>query len=202
MWSIRPQFSAPGAVDHKGRAGSRSVRVQGPYLHVKCTVLGTVETLSPSLADFIGPNWHGWAEGLRTLDEVYPYTGEPRVEAFWRTLLMNSVARKNPAQWPGSDDGNMFGAYVLQSMARYFPGPGSDSASREKYICQLQDVNYLVAADASSRLPSFTVLTGLTSRISGVLRWSSDAYRRSWRQGWMGAWTENRCSSWGWTGVW
>ncbi|KFH47028.1 hypothetical protein ACRE_021640 [Hapsidospora chrysogenum ATCC 11550] len=116
---------------------------QRPYLHPKCTVLGTAETLNSSLADFIGPNRHGWAEDLRSLDELHPHTGEPCVEALWGILLINSVAWRHPA-------------------------PVGQRLPREIYVCQPQDVNCLAVEHTSGRLLSFTGLTGLTSQISGV----------------------------------
>jgi hypothetical protein len=99
---------------------------------------------------------------------VYPYTNESRVEAFWRTLLMDSVSRRCPAQWPGRQNGDMFRAFVLQSMARYCPGPDSDGVAYGKYLCQLRNVNELSATDFSGHMPSFTGLRNLTSQIADV----------------------------------
>ncbi|KAJ6443793.1 E3 ubiquitin-protein ligase MARCH6 [Purpureocillium lavendulum] len=119
-------------------------------LHAQAIVIGSVTT-------------------LLSLDPVYSYTGESRVEAFWRTLLMDSVARRHPAEWPGKGKaGDMFRAYVLQSMTRYYPGAGADSATREKYACSLRDVNELALSDASGHLPSFNGLGDLTAQIAGV----------------------------------
>lgn len=172
MWSIRPQFNAVSSLErHEHRrslSGSRKIRIDGPRLHVRGTVIGSVATLSASLPDFIGPNWHRWADQLLELDAVYPYTNESRVEAFWRTLLMDSVSRRCPAQWPGRQNGDMFRAFVLQSMARYCPGPDSDGVAYGKYLCQLRNVNELSAADFSGHMPSFTGLRNLTSQIADV----------------------------------
>lgn len=168
MWSIRPQFDACRANAQRSRHGSR-ILINGDTLHVNAVVIGSVATLSASLPDFLGPAWHSWAGQLLGLDPVYRYTGESRVEAFWRTALMNSVGRRLPAQWPGiSSAGDMFRAYILQCMTRYYPGAGADSATREKYLCELRDVNELAAADCSGQMPSFNGLGGLTAQIAGV----------------------------------
>ncbi|UNI23937.1 hypothetical protein JDV02_009727 [Purpureocillium takamizusanense] len=170
MWSIRPQFNACQANgENTGSRKTSRVVVSGESLHVKAMMIGSVTTLSASLPDFLGPSWHSWAGQLLALDPVYRYTGESRVEAFWRTALMNSVARTFPAQWPGvSSAGDMFRAYVLQSMTRYYPGAEADSATREKYRHSLCDVNDLAAADHSGQIPSFNGLSDLTAQIAGV----------------------------------
>lgn len=167
MWAIRPQFNA-SKMDQDWNKSKHKMRIDGSYLHVKCTEIGTVTMLSSTLPDFTGPNWHRWAEDLLKLDHIYSCTGESCVEAFWRTILMDSVARKHPAQWPGNEDGDMFYAYVLQSIARYFPGSDSDIKAQEVYLHQLGNVNALSKWDNTDRLPSFIGLRDLTSQITGI----------------------------------
>lgn len=186
MWSIRPQFNAVSTEDEQPDSQPpetnnrrRKIHIAGPRIHVRAAVIGTVSTLSVSLPDLIGPDWHRFAGHLLGLPggATYPFTGQARVEAFWRTLLMDSVARRCPARWPGSaGDGDMFRGFVLQCLARYFPGattaPAADDADDGDaggVLGWLRDVNELAATDFSGHMPSCRGLADLTLQIAGLL---------------------------------
>jgi hypothetical protein len=168
MWSIRPRFNADGSAEKISTTlpATRKIWVSDSYLRARHRVIGAVKVLSVSLADLIGSNWYRWTEDLVDLPNIYSFTGEGCVEAFWRTLLMNSVARQYQAQWPGVQNSNeMFRAYILQSISRHFPGPNS-STSLESYLYELRHLNQLAAQDASGNTPSFTGLRSFTSAIT------------------------------------
>ncbi|KAI9150485.1 Heterokaryon incompatibility protein [Paramyrothecium foliicola] len=170
MWSIRPKFNASSrtSVQCELSPHSKRVIIDGCLLKVKCITLALATTMSVSLADLVGPQWYRWADDLLRMGPMYEFTNETSVEAFWRTLLMNSVARKHPAQWSGADnDSDMFHAFVLQSMIRHYPSPDS-SISTEQYQDQLRCINELSKDDRTGCMPTFTGLGGLLSQITGI----------------------------------
>ncbi|KEY74536.1 hypothetical protein S7711_09769 [Stachybotrys chartarum IBT 7711] len=170
MWSIKPRFNVDGSSQEPSEAfsGERRIRVNSGYLQVRCIVVGTVKTLSVSLADLLGKNWYSWAEDLAQLPSTYPYTGQGCVEAFWRTLLMDSVAQKCPAQWPDIKDNNeMLRAFILQRITSQYPGHASDR-SLEAYIHELRHLKYLSTTDITGYLPFFNGLRELTSAVTGA----------------------------------
>ncbi|CAH0041733.1 unnamed protein product [Clonostachys rhizophaga] len=162
MALIRPQFDVCKSSSNSNQSERRKLKVSGPTLYVETIKIGHVKTLSASLADLIGPRWYSWTQDLLLLDPIYSWTGESRVEAFWRTLLMNSVGRNYPAQWPDSKNGDMFRAYILQNIAQHFPGGGD---ALDKYLQDLQGINELAKSDSSGHMPSFTGLENLTTQI-------------------------------------
>ena len=168
MWSIRPQFGANGSRNQMANlSGTRKVTVHGQRLRVNGTVIGTISLLSCSLIDLTGPNWHKWTGHILKTDQLYGLTGEPRVEAFWRTMLMNSVARRSPAK---SATGELFRAFILQCLARYFPGPEPSGSSKadEEYRNAIDNINNLSRSDFSSHMPSFLGLTNFIAQIAGL----------------------------------
>ena len=166
MWSIRPQFQAYGVYQRPVHSSeTQKIRVNGQRLCVNGTLVGTISRLSCSLADLMSHNWHIWASHLLDLKSVYLFSGESRVEAFWRTLLMNSVARKYPAQ---STTGEMFRAYILQCLARYFPGAETSNKKRQQWLDIVENINDLSAAESSNHMPSFLGLSNLTAQITDV----------------------------------
>jgi len=177
MWSIRPQFQASGDPD-KSQAnwlGHRRIHIQGQCLRVRGTILGTVTRRSVTLADLMGPDWHKWSSDLLALDLTYQCTGESRVEAFWRTLLMNSVARTAPAEWLAAENGDMFRSYVFQCLARYCrPAAAAGDAGSVatetagcSYLDHMRDVNELSRTDFARHMPSFQSPTALVAQMTG-----------------------------------
>ncbi|KAK3680846.1 heterokaryon incompatibility protein-domain-containing protein [Podospora appendiculata] len=171
MWSIRPRFNAAG--NHL-RPPNKPAKLQiaNHRLLANSTTLATITTLSISAADLLGPNWHQFTTHLLTLPPMYKYpravAPETRIEAFWRTLLMNAVAKVHPAAWPSesssSSPGAMFRAYVLQSLARYFPCP-STSTSTSTSTAYQANINALALADPTGTMPSFHSQADLLSQI-------------------------------------
>lgn len=170
MWSIRPQFCAYGyrtQVTHL--PDTPKVRVEEQRIHINGTALGVVSLRSCSLVDLIGQSWHTWSGHLLETNPTYLLTGEPRVEAFWRTLLMNSVARRSPAD-PAT--GEFFRAFVLQCLSRYFPGTEACSNGTGKmdieYLDIVDNINDLAKSDSSGHMPSFLGLNDLVAQLAGV----------------------------------
>ncbi len=158
MWTVRPQFCASGdparleETPHRIE-GTRRVQIDGNQLRARGSLVGTVVTLSASLSDFMGPRWHVWIQHLLAVDPIYRFTEECRVEAFWRTLLMDSQGRQYPAE---KGTGDMFRAYVLQCLARYFPGLRPESEQYRDYVRSIQAINLLSATDTSGSMPSYS----------------------------------------------
>ncbi|KAH8900858.1 hypothetical protein GQ53DRAFT_740703 [Thozetella sp. PMI_491] len=172
MWSIRPHFKAYGKGDSissevsQGSPEKRKVWITEQILHARGACLGTVKRLSVSLSDLMGFDWYLWVGHLLELEPIYSFTRESRVEAFWKTLLMNSMARKFPVE---SEHGEMFRAYVLQCMARFFPGAaGTSGKGSEHFQSIMDDVNQLASTDTSGHIPCCQGPTNIMAQIAGV----------------------------------
>ncbi|VUC24927.1 unnamed protein product [Clonostachys rosea] len=173
MSLIRPKFDVCKMSPIPDQTKERRIIFSGSTMRVQSIKIGHVTTLSASLADLIGPQWYTWAQDILLLGPIYSWTGESRVEAFWRTLLMNSVGRNYPAQWPGSQNGDMFRAYILQNIAQHFPGGGD---VLDRYLQDLKGINELASTDSSGHMPSFTGLESLTSQILNIDLDSPEAF--------------------------
>ncbi|KAK4445750.1 heterokaryon incompatibility protein-domain-containing protein [Podospora aff. communis PSN243] len=127
---MNPPFNAAGRSETQG---SPFFAFADRRLAVSATLLCHVRTRSVSLVDFDQP--HGtetWVGHLLSANTIYPFTQQRhaeiagkvrpfttqnRIEAFWRTLLADSVltqgAVESPASWPGMRSGEQFFCYVL-----------------------------------------------------------------------------------------
>ncbi|KAK3320396.1 heterokaryon incompatibility protein-domain-containing protein [Cercophora scortea] len=184
MWSIRPRFNA--ASNSLSTTRPR-IQITNHRLLANSTPLATITTLSISVTDLLGPNWHQFTSHLLALPPMYmyPHTTAPetRIEAFWRTLLMNAVAKVHPAAWPSSPSaGAMFRAYVLQSLARYFPSPNtstSPSISTSTSTNYQANINALALADPTGTMPSFHSQADLLSQIMTTMNTVTDSTANS-----------------------
>ncbi len=78
---------------------------------------------------------------------------------------MNSMARRCPAE---QQTGDMFRAYVLQCLARYFPRKEPESPAAKAYWTSVEAINQLSATDSSGLMPSCLGPHHLTAQIVGT----------------------------------
>lgn len=138
------------------------VRVVDHQLHCKGALLGSISTqgygvsdLSAKLRrkDYSRGEFLGWTKLILAMEPTYVITGEPRVEAFWRTLLMNSVDCRSPAQWPDTLNFEPFSGYVLYLLARGFKAMRKGSLDMTKYCDAVEDIGVLASTGDILALP-------------------------------------------------
>ncbi len=117
MMQIDPPFNASKRQhwdDHGNRIhATHAITIEDRRLNVKTIPLARIKTSGMLPMDTFGEAMEPWIHQLLSQSLVYSFTGQNRVEAFWRTLIMNANANKSPAQWPQFEAGGPFRALVL-----------------------------------------------------------------------------------------
>ena len=168
-----PDFSArrgrPFASDNRWQAAAKSrakaasasltpcCRVEGRFLHVRGVVLDEISVLSATLDDIVQGRLQRWLPQLLALSPEYSYTGESRVEAFWRTLLMNWAHFHGLAAWPDVSDSNNFTSYMLYWLLQGdWLRPGQESGIPSSAPPVQNFVNELALSDSAGHMPYVT----------------------------------------------
>ncbi|KAF9870431.1 hypothetical protein CkaCkLH20_12098 [Colletotrichum karsti] len=132
-------------------------------LHVKAFCVGTVSLVGEVYSELaVNGSFTQWADFLLQCDPVYKPTNQCRVEAFWRTLIVDRDAFNHPA--PTSlqkafhhwiSDHVVWEVYCAMKK-------GTDTAD---YMTRLQSIQRLADSDVSKTVPSCEVIESYLERL-------------------------------------
>jgi heterokaryon incompatibility protein (HET) len=120
---------------------TESILIDGKRLHLKGIRIGNIVSKNRGV-DF---------ELLTEFEETYPFTMQNRVEAYWRTLIMDSEHCCYPAR---TQTGSAFGSWVLSSLLSNFRNGKRNQAELEKAMAIYQTLKILTSGGSSICLPT------------------------------------------------
>jgi hypothetical protein len=124
---------------------TNSVLVDGNSLHLKGLKIGNIVSITRG-EDL---------ELLTAFEEIYPFTMQNRVEAYWRTLIMDSEHGCYPAR---THTGKAFGGWVLSSLVRSFRNGKQNQAELENAMVIYRKLKILTSEGSSNLLPTPSVV--------------------------------------------
>ncbi len=130
------------------------ITIENRQLNVKAILQARIATLVVHSDAIIEGTVEPWAPLLLTQSLVYSHTGEHRVEAFWRTLLMNADAHKIPAQWPQFEPGEPFRAFVFSQVWRQYQEAKQHGIHWDQFAQRLAFIDELATSDPAGHMPS------------------------------------------------
>ncbi|RYP21993.1 hypothetical protein DL765_001899 [Monosporascus sp. GIB2] len=150
-------LDAPGC---SSSTGSRA-RIEGNKLHVRGFRLGTVSSLGETWRDMRHKRFYDCFDMLLQIDPVYRYTGQPRLEAFWRTMILDMEFSVRPAS---ANTGSDFKDYIMFYLSSKVEDDIDSGIDEKTAIDSLQSMGVL-AGDGSGPLPSLEQVMQTAFRI-------------------------------------
>lgn len=144
-----------------------SFAISDHHLRVNASVLCKVKTLSLHLPHTIGLNFgeETWMNDLLSTERIYRFTGEGRIQAFWRTLLADSNVDQGklvyPASWHGFKNGEPFSSFILLHTLNLSSHKDTSKGGRkaeELNSSTLACLDALAESDPAGHLPHSTHL--------------------------------------------
>lgn len=139
--------------------GSQGFQIDGQNIHLKGHKTGNVAGMSK----------RGQIEQCAGLilrcDQAYPFTGEDRVEAFWRTLVYDMDYSQHPAPNELAHAFRRWTTFLALEGARKAKQNGSDP---QKYLANLRNMRHLASSDPTKTIPSLEYLESCSRKL-GVL---------------------------------
>ncbi|KAK1995513.1 heterokaryon incompatibility protein [Colletotrichum falcatum] len=126
--------------------------VDGRLLHVRGFCVGTVSLLGTVYSELAASgSFAQWADFLLQCDPVYKPTGQCRVEAFWRTLIVDRDGLKHPAP---SNLRKAFGHWITDHVVWEVYSGLKRGADVTEYLGRLESIRKLGRSDVSKTVPS------------------------------------------------
>ena len=97
--NLRPFNACDASPEHPQNSPGFTIDEESYKLHIQARSpnLGTIEELGETWSEVIGGNFLNCIKILLHCGQSYSFTGEPIVEAFWRTLILDHDAAQRPA---------------------------------------------------------------------------------------------------------
>ncbi|KAJ4177927.1 hypothetical protein NW767_014982 [Fusarium falciforme] len=150
-----PNFKSVGRLNASGpieeTPGGYLFGVQDSVLHVRAFSIGPVELVGESLHGLETGNLSQWIRMLLRMDETYPPTAQPALEAFWRIIICDQDMCSRPAKLPRTQG---FRDLIMKMMMRRLKiefGAGGQKAVTE-CIASWSDLDKLAERDPSNAL--------------------------------------------------
>jgi hypothetical protein len=118
-----------------------SIITEGNTLHLQGLKIGHIVSLTSGIDLGI----------VTEFEETYPFTMQHRVEAYWRTLIMDSERNFYPAR---AQTGSVFGNWVLSALLRKFRDSKRNQAELKEAMAIYQNLKLLNSGGSSNLLPT------------------------------------------------
>jgi hypothetical protein len=137
-------------------SSSKKFVIEGPVLRVSCLELSAISEVSePWLEIIAGTSFDAFVDLALGCDEVY-FTGEPRVEAVWRTLIGNYLSSTYPA--PAALGATFRWWITLTIMTHVFMENQQRGTKFEDYVKTLTKIDLLAKSDPQRLIPGIDEL--------------------------------------------
>ncbi|KAF4823939.1 Heterokaryon incompatibility protein 6, OR allele [Colletotrichum siamense] len=132
-------------------------------LHVKAFCVGTVSLLGEVYSELaVNGSFSQWADFLLQCDLVYGPTSQCRVEAFWRTLILDRDAFSHPAP-PGLQ--KAFHHWIADHVVWEVYCATKKGADLAEYLNRLESIQRLAESDVSRTVPDYEVIKGYLQKL-------------------------------------
>jgi hypothetical protein len=140
-------------------------RIEVHRLYARAAYLGRIHVVGPTFEEL--SDFRRWARYLLERHPTYPFTQESRVEAFWRTLLMNAVGPNHPATFPESESVILFQNWLLYKILLDYQEAIRAGTRLDTYVTLLEPVFDLWTPEAAAHIHPFNavikICEGLTT---------------------------------------
>jgi len=185
-----PNFKSLGKFDASkcGDSFGPEFRVDGRKLHVRGFRLGTVNSIGETCLEFVSAKFEGMFSFLIDADRTYAPTGQPRNEAFWRTLLFDQDLSNRPAASTLSRPfRNLFASLLISNATAALRDAGDKVEALRSYLDDRASIFKLAAQEPESIFPSREFIESCCTKLGlvpgvdgeGPL---TDAALQAWRE--------------------